>query len=71
MKGYHFRSCRICHINFYTMARYWKFPKCRDCAERPELSKAISMVEYRQIKEILKNGKKENKKRKDGEIWDR
>ena len=71
MKGFHFRSCRICNINFYTKAKYWKFPKCRGCSDRPELSKAISMVEYHKIKEAIKNGKTQNETGTDREIWDR
>lgn len=69
MKGYHFRSCRICLVNFYTKARYWKYPKCRDCSDRPELSKAISMVEYKKIKEVLNTNEKENKRGENREIW--
>ena len=69
--GYHFKTCKICGEHYFTRAKR-SGRKCRDCAVRPELSSALTVIEYKELKRRLKKKygiPKKNRRRKTGEVW--
>ena len=66
--GYHFKTCSLCSEPYFTTVRGGT---CRGCTKRPDLSRALTVLEYQELKHRLRRRyvKKKNERRTSGKVW--